>query len=199
MFGAALFVAVLPGTAMLLLAVLPSAETEVYVAAFVFISVLLAQFFRCVVGMAGLLLASNTSWPRRVAAAGVFLFACLLALVKAPIVPDAMRPVTGLASESPSPMTAGVSGALVMFWALAYISWNLVRNRGWRAHIAAPLIAVGVCAAAQLTSWGLTDVGDRAVVVNLAVHLQSVGLIACGFWLFHRFAQSWRFPKPSNF
>lgn len=198
MFDAALVVALLPGTAMLILTVLPSEDAEFYIAAISFFSILLAQLFRCVVGVAGLLLAANATWVRRIVAGALFLFACLLVLVKAPLVPDAMRPITGLAGETPSSMTAETSCALVVVWALAFISWNLVRNRGWRAHLAASLIAVSTCGAAQLTSSVLTEVDVGIVIVNLVVHLQSVALLVWGIWLPHRFARSQGIPKPVN-
>ena len=198
MFGAALVVALLPGTAMLILTVLPSDDAEFYIAVFSFFSILLAQLFRCVVGVAGILLAAKTTWVRRVVAGALFLFACLFVLVKAPLVPDAMRPITGLAGETQSSMTAETACALVVFWALAFISWNLVRNRGWRAHLAASFIAVGVCGAAQLTSSVLTEVGVQMVIINLVVHLQSAALLVLGFWLLHRFTRSQCIPKTVN-
>lgn len=162
-----------------------SGETGATMAGILMLSNVLGALLRLALGVVALLLVKNTTWTRRLIAAGIYLCACVMLMVLTPFVPLILSQVAGSSMPSAASMTIVQSVLSMIFLAIVFMAWNIVRARRW------PLLLVSIVYAAAVTGVDYLLIADRTVTMPSRVEsgalIQAgyVLLIFLGFGLFH--------------
>lgn len=145
----------------------------------------LGALLRLVLGVVAMLLARNTTWTRRLIAAGLYLCACAMLMVLTPLVPLIFSQVAGSNMPSVATMTIIQSLLSMIFLALEFMAWNIVRNRRWPLLLAAVVYAAAVTGANYLLSADRTASMPSRVETGVLIQAGFVLLIFLGLGLFH--------------
>lgn len=146
---------------------------------------ILGALLRLVLGVVAMLLAKNTTWTRRLIASGIYLCACAMLMVLTPLLPLILSQVAG--SSMPSAATIAIIQSILsmIFLALMFVAWNIVRNRRWPLLLAAVVYAAAVTGANYLLSADRTASMSSRVETGVLIQAGFLLLVFLGLGLFH--------------
>lgn len=181
-FSAALIVGVLP--ALTIVPLTAFSQDPVLLIIYLLFYVL-AHLFRPFLGMIGLLLVKSASWTRRLCGLGIFFAACLDFSILTHMVTMFVDQLPGEARGSIVIINAITAVIEVIFVALVFVSWNVVRKRGWLVCLASVLYAAAVVGVGQLADMFFRWIDIHSEFSDALTSLLDLVLIGLGFGLFH--------------